>query len=158
MNIEKLSDCSIDQALELCSGLKDHDDHPCSFWDYSREDLTNTIGRKDKITLICRTAEGVTGIGTLSKGGPFQDHWAEISLAIHPKFRKKGFAKNLVLALEEYQSELNINFIKALILENNAPSRRFFENLGYEHKATLFHDFKIERYGNLSDCIYYKIF
>lgn len=158
MIIEKITDRTIGPAYKLCSLLKEQDEHPCAFWGYSKEDIEKSIGCTDKIVLIAMTEGAVIGIGALSIGGPFQDHWAAISVAIHPGFRKSGVGKKLVLALEECKNELNIKFIKALILENNVPSRRLFASLGYEHKATLYHDFKIEKHGYMSDCVYYKVF
>ncbi len=159
MEIVGMSPINIGSTLKLCAKLKAKDNHPCSYWGYSQKGLENSLQRKDQTTLICINDENeVVGIGTLTKGGPFQDHWAEIGVAIHPDCRSSGLAQRMVMSLEEYVEEMKIEFIKALILENNHPSRRFFEKLGYEHKTTLFQDFKIDGFGNLNDCGYYKMF
>ncbi len=158
MTVENLSLLTTDSVLELCSILKSNDEHPCSFWNYSKENIQNLIESDNYTALVSKLNEKVTGIGVLSLGGKFQNHWAEISIAIHPEFRKIGIGKKLIFKLEEYRTELKIEFIKALILENNKTSRNFFLNFGYEHKTTLYNDFKSEKYGNLNDCVYYKIF
>jgi ribosomal protein S18 acetylase RimI-like enzyme len=158
MRIEKISNSTIEPVENLCSTLKSHDGHPCSFWGHSKEDIVGLVETQNNITLVAMSGLTAAGIGTLSLGGPFQNHWAEISVAVHPKFRKTGVGKQLVLSLEEYRNHLNIEFIKALILENNIPARGFFTKLGFEKNATLYHDFKLENHGNLSDCAYYKIF
>ncbi|MEK6705648.1 MAG: GNAT family N-acetyltransferase [Bdellovibrionota bacterium] len=158
MMICELSTEHFDSALELCQTLKNHDQHPCSFWGYSKETLAKAISNREQITLVALEKKTIVGLGSLNKGGHFQNHWASISLAVHPSYRKNGIALELAHALEKYIQNLEIEFIKALILENNVCSRRFFEKLGYEHKATLFQDFKIDSHGKLNDCVYYKFF
>lgn len=170
MILEKLSTHHIESISILCQYLKTHDEHPCSFWGYSAESLHKLFqdphpkdpNALEQVALVAIIDQMVIGIGTLNPGGPFQNHWAEISVATHPQFRKKGAGKKLVSALEEYRKKFNFEFFKALILENNKPSRDFFSRLGYQHKATLYQDFKIETskglFENISDCAYYKIF
>jgi RimJ/RimL family protein N-acetyltransferase len=50
---------------------------------------------------------------------------------------------------------VGIEIIKALIWVENSPSRKLFESLGYEHKATLMAEFKSD-FGEIDDAVYYK--
>ena len=143
-------------TLDLCSKLKLFDHHPCSYWGYDESILKNSIKRKDRKVLIGIKNNNVVSIGTITKGGPYQDHWAEIGVATHPSHRGGGLAIEMVKKLESLREELHIEFIKALILENNHPSRNLFERQGYKLKTTLLQDFKIDDLGNINDCVYYK--
>lgn len=158
MLVSELNEYSIDSTLELCAILKKRDKHPCTFWDYTRETLRGLLSKRGQVTLVGKDSnEIVIGVGILTSGGTYQAHWAEISVAIHPDHRKNNLASQIICSLEKYSGKFELEFIKALILENNISSRKLFKKLGYEQKATLYHDFKIAGFGNLNDCAYYKL-
>jgi RimJ/RimL family protein N-acetyltransferase len=118
--------------------------------------LEDIIHDKNQRSILLIDGEGLVGLGVLSTGGLFQKHWAEISIAVSPSHRNRGAAQKLVKELEKKASSTGLDFIKALILENNKPSRNCFEKLGYELKATLINEFNLEGLGKTSDCVYYK--
>lgn len=118
MTIERLSASTVDSAFTLCLSLKEHYKHPSSFWSYAIEDLKRLVGSDEKRTFVSVVDGTVIGIGTLTRGGHFQDHWAEISIAIHPSHRKAGTGKRLGLELEKEGKEIGLEFINSLICES----------------------------------------
>lgn len=156
MHIEKLTPQFIPSSYELCLALRKQDTNPCSFWGYEFEDLEQLPKSSDKCAYLALIDDQVVGIGTLAQGGRFQEHWAEISIATHPSHRSRNIGKALALKLEQEAKSRGLDFIKAMILENNTPSKNFFKSLGYQHRATLFHEFKFDDVGPLNDCVFYK--
>lgn len=98
----------------------------------------------------------VVGIGTLTRGELYQYHLGEISIVVDLQHRNHGIAWTMVLQLEKTAREHKIELLKAFISTNNIPSRRLFESLNYEHRATLYAEFKSAEYGEIDDCVYYK--
>jgi RimJ/RimL family protein N-acetyltransferase len=140
--------------LEFCDTLK-ADEHPCSFWMLSSENIASLL-QPGKIAHIALENSIVVGLGTLTIGGKFQSHWAEISVAVTRLYQGRGVASALVSSLEASAQQIDIKLIKALILENNKPSRKFFARSKYVHKATLYDEFLIPDLGLVNDCVYYK--
>jgi L-amino acid N-acyltransferase YncA len=58
--------------------------------------------------------------------------------------------------LEELAGKRGVEIIKGLVQAQNVASRRLIESLGYEHRATLYAEFKSEKFGEIDDCVYYK--
>ncbi|MGC0371672.1 MAG: hypothetical protein DGJ47_000371 [Rickettsiaceae bacterium] len=57
----------------------------------------------------------------------------EIYLAILPEHRRQGFAKSIILILENYAKlYLGIDYIYANIMMSNGPSINLFDGLGYK--------------------------
>lgn len=160
MKFEEVNSDHINSILLFCDSLKEQDSDPCSFWGYDKESVQELIADKDSKFIIStnENKNTITSMGLLKRGGPFQRHLTEISAAVHPKFRNAGLAKQLLDLLEKSHTEFKIDFIKALILENNLKSQSFFKKHGYEHKSTLFNEFDIEGVGQTSDLVFYKWF
>lgn len=140
--------------LEFCASLR-NDEHPCSFWGLDQSNISEQI-HTGKIVATAIDNGLILGIGTIARGGAFQNHWAEISVAVAPSHRKLGVASLLVSNLEAAAKSVDIKMIKALILENNHASRSLFSKSGYIHKATLYAEFNFQDVGLMNDCVYYK--
>jgi RimJ/RimL family protein N-acetyltransferase len=111
---------------------------------------------RNRIDLVTLLDGVVTGIASLQQGERHQHHLGEISVAIHPDHRRSGSAGVLIGEIESRASDVGVNIIKAMIWVENHPSRKLFESLGYEHKATLMAEFKSETFGEIDDAVYYK--
>jgi ribosomal protein S18 acetylase RimI-like enzyme len=88
----------------------------------------------------------------MQQGSRHQHHLYRISVAIHPDHRRPGSADRLTREIEALAREAGVEIIKALIWVENSPSRKLFESLGYEHKATLIAEFKNE-IGDIDDAM-----
>lgn len=139
---------------KFCASLQG-DVHPSSFWGLTERDIPS-LAKPPKTTVMALSGETIVGLGVITRGGVFQEHCAEISLAVAVESRRRGIAGLLAAELETSAAKLGIRLIKALILENNAPSRRFFARRGYEHAATLRDEFNLPGVGFVNDCVYYR--
>ncbi len=54
-------------------------------------------------------------------------------LAVHPNFRRRGIAMQLVEAAERLLTQRGLTVITALIEDTNVASRTFFTSQGYQH-------------------------
>lgn len=154
MTLQLLDTSHFAEAISLSEALKT-DPSPCSFWSLTEERLLEWIKDPCRITVVTLEENRIAGVGAIQRGGRHQAHLAEISVAVHPEFRRAGLARNLVVDLEERVELLGAEIIKALIWVENRPSRKLFESLGYEHKATLMAEFKSESIGEIDDAVYY---
>jgi ribosomal protein S18 acetylase RimI-like enzyme len=53
------------------------------------------------------------------------------NLAVHPQWRRRGVAKQLLLAAETTARQWGVTHIYMHVLENNYAARSLYENLGY---------------------------
>lgn len=142
--------------LALSHALETTDDVPCSFWAISDERFDDWLGDPLRQLFVVDGPDGLCGIGAYLRGGEFQDHLAELSIAVAPEARRHGVARAVLQSLEQSGRSAGIVLFKALVWVQNEPSRRFFERCGYTHRATLFSEFYSERFGEIDDCVYYK--
>lgn len=129
---------------------------PTSYWGLDSSSADGLLQNPNKRSIVALLDHNVIGMGTLTRGELYQAHLGEISIAIDPRHRKNGLARRIVLQLEQTARELQIEMLKAMISTHNIPSRRLFEALDYEHRATLYAEFKSEEFGEIDDCVYYK--
>ena len=132
------------------------DSVPCSYWVLDSSSAQALLNNPHKTSFVTLYDGAVRGIATLTRGEAFQQHLAEISVAVDPAQRQHGLAHALLIQLESTAREKGIELLKALITTTNTPSRRLFEALGYEHRATLYAEFKSAEFGEIDDCVYYK--
>ena len=132
------------------------DSVPCSFWRLDTLAVDQLLRHSHKWTLVALLDTVTVGIGTLTRGTLYQRHLGEVSVAVHPEYRRIGIAQALVQSLEALAHAQHIELLKALIWTKNTPSRHLFESLNFEHKATLYCEFKSDEFGEIDDCVYYK--
>jgi RimJ/RimL family protein N-acetyltransferase len=145
----------IDEVVQLSRRLES-DPIPTSYWGLDSSSASELLQNSNKHSLVALLDKTVVGIGTLARGEQYQYHLAEISIAVDPGHRKNGLARKIVQQLEQTARELQIEMLKVMISTHNIPSRRLFEALHYEHRATLYAEFKSEEFGEIDDCVYYK--
>jgi len=143
-----------ESLLHLSDALRT-DHSPCSYWSLTQEQIKGWMEEEKRTDLTILQDGAVAGIASLQQGGRHQIHLGEISVAIHPEHRRSGLARILISEIEQ-AAHPDIEIIKALIWVENHPSRKLFESLGYEHKATLMAEFKNETGGEIDDAVYYK--
>ena len=132
------------------------DETPCSFWGLTQTRLNEWLSDPARHLLVSEADTALAGTGSYVRGGPFQEHLAEISVAVAPNARRAGTARALIAALETDAANSGIHVLKALIWVRNTPSRKLFERCGYHHRATLYAEFMSEQFGEIDDCVYYK--
>lgn len=142
-------------VLQLSSDLVS-DDLPCSFWGLTANGFRTWLSDSSRLVLVSGADDEATGIACYVRGGPYQEHLAEVSIAVSPASRRSGTAPALLTALEDAGRKAGVRLFKALIQVENTPSRRFFERCGYEHRATLYSEFMSEQFGEIDDCVYYR--
>ena len=102
-----------------------------------------------KITLICRDDAGIVGYGTLSTDSGV-GHIE--SILIGENYRGKGFATQLVIALED--SAMGFECHKIWLETGSDWAARFlYEKLGYQRRMTL-----ADHYGGKDFLYYDKLF
>ena len=153
--IRELTAADRNGVLNLSRALET-DESPCSFWDLTAERLEGWASQTERHILVAGQGGGVTGVACFVRGGRFQEHLAEVSVAVTPSARRSGTASELLRALEDLGHEEGILLYKALVWVHNSSSRSFFEKNGYEHRATLYAEFMSEALGEIDDCVYYK--
>ncbi|MBA3945955.1 MAG: GNAT family N-acetyltransferase [Herpetosiphonaceae bacterium] len=129
---------------------------PCSFWGLDQQAVDALIMHPNKLTIVASIEDQVVGIGVLARGESYQRHLGELSVAVCPSQRRQGIAKSILSDLVSHAQVLGIDILKALVWTENHPSRQLFEALGFEHRATLYGEFKSPEFGVMDDCVYYK--
>jgi RimJ/RimL family protein N-acetyltransferase len=157
INVVEFQPIHLDEVVQLSRRLE-RDSIPTSYWGMDPTSAEQLLQNPNKRSFLALLDERVIGIGTLARGEQFQYHLAEISIAIDPSHRKNGLARRILQQLEETAWERKIELLKAMVSTHNTPSRRLFEALGYEHRATLYAEFKSAEFGEIDDCVYYKRF
>jgi L-amino acid N-acyltransferase YncA len=155
INVTEFQSAHIVEVVQLSRRLE-RDPIPTSYWGLDPTSAEQLLHNPNKRSFLALLDEAVIGIGTLTRGEQFQYHLAEISIAVDAGHRKTGIARRILLQLEETAQGQKIELLKAMISTHNTPSRRLFESLGYEHRATLYAEFKSVEFGEIDDCVYYK--
>lgn len=90
--------------------------------------------------LVAQEDEEIAGwIGWTVKHDPIKEEQYAylVEVMVHPKFRRKGIAANLVVDVEKNIREIGSTHIYCLILEQNSASKALFEKLGYSNIRAL---------------------
>jgi len=100
----------------------------------SREEISRQLQRPEIIFLVAEVEGRV--IGTVLATHDGRKGWIN-RLAVDPSYRGQGLARKLVrLAEQELESE-GLRMFAALIEEDNLPSIRLFEKLGYVYHPEI---------------------
>lgn len=150
-----LESLHLNELIQLSRRLE-HDHMPCSYWGLTSLSAGQLLQNPNKQSFVALLDQTILGIGTLTRGELYQQHLAEVSIAVDSQHRKRGIARAIVSHLENVALEHKIEILKALISVDNTPSRQLFESLHYEHRATLYCEYKSVEFGEIDDCVYYK--
>jgi len=155
IEIHLLNPVHTQKVLTLSRRLET-DELPCSYWGLEADTVRDLLNAPNKRTLVALMQEDAAGIGTIKKGEAYQQHLAEISVAISPEYRRQGLARKIIAELENLAQASGVEIIKALVWTRNTASQKLFESLNYEHRATLMAEFKSPGFGEIDDHVYYK--
>lgn len=93
-----------------------------------REEISRQIQLDQVIFLVAEVEAGL--VGTILATHDGRKGWIN-RLAVDPAFRGQGLAKNLVRQAERELEKAGLQMFAALIEEDNLPSIKLFEKLGY---------------------------
>lgn len=153
--IAAFSSAYTQEVLSLSRRLEE-DALPCSFWSLDEQSVAQFLQHEHRQAVVALIGGQVVGIGALRQGEQYQRHLAEISVAICPQHRRRGVARAVIASLEELAGKRGVEILKGLVQAENLASRRLIESLRYVHRATLYAEFKSEKFGEIDDCVYYK--
>ena len=125
MNIREMVEADYDQVYQLwlsCAGmgLNDLDD--------SKEGIARFLQRNPQTCLVA--VENQTIIGAILVG--FDGRRAYIyHTAVHPNYRRRGIARQLVETVLTVLDELKIHKVALVVFKRNAEGNKFWEKLGF---------------------------
>jgi L-amino acid N-acyltransferase YncA len=70
-------------------------------------------------------------------GRPAYDATSEVSIYLHPSFRKKGFGKQILEYVIHNSNALGIKTLLGYIFSHNEPSLKLFRKFGFQDWALL---------------------
>lgn len=100
--------------------------------------LRSSVARAEAglgVELAARVKGKIVGGASLEKGGPRQEHVADLYLFLAEEWRGKGIGGKLVDALEADARPLRVTKISATVLAGNMNARLLFESRGYEQEG-----------------------
>lgn len=123
MLIRKAKASDKNPVLEFCKTTFSWGDYISDVWDYWKKEGNLLVLSENKTPVaICH-------------GSFFEKQvWIE-GIRVNEKFRKKGFAKNLVLKSESLAKNKNCTISKMLIATNNKKSLNLAKNLKYKKNS-----------------------
>lgn len=84
------------------------------------------------VELAARVKGRVVGGGSLEKGGPRQEHVADVYLFLAKDWRGRGIGARILAALEAEAPRLGVMKLSVNVLAGNLNARHLFESRGYE--------------------------
>lgn len=103
----------------------------------TRKNIEREISRTGTaIFLVAEIDQGI--IGTVLGTHDGRKGWIN-RLAVHPDYRHRGIATELVSAIEKRLHKIGIHIIACLIEDPNRDSMKFFEKIGYIKHPDIFY-------------------
>lgn len=131
MNIREMVEADYDQVYQLwlsCAGMG------LNHLDDSREGIAQFLKRNPQTCLVA--AENQIIIGAILVG--FDGRRAYIyHTAVHPNYRRRGIARQLVETVLTVLDELKIHKVALVVFKRNAEGNRFWETLGFSTREDL---------------------
>ncbi len=87
------------------------------------------------VELVARVKGKILGGASIERGGPRQEHVADLYLFLAEESRGKGVGGKLLEALEKEAPELGITKLSVTVLAGNLNARHLFESRGYEQEG-----------------------
>jgi ribosomal protein S18 acetylase RimI-like enzyme len=76
---------------------------------------------------------------------------------VHPQHRRHGIGRALLAELETQARQLGLARLKVLVDTRNTASQTLFTACGFVYRATLYGAFRSEEFGEIDDCVFYKV-
>ena len=131
MNIREMIEADYDQVYQLwlsCAGmgLNDLDD--------SKEGIARFLQRNPQTCLVA--VENQTIIGAILVGSDGRRAYI-YHTAVHPNYRRRGIARQLVEAVLTVLNDLKIHKVALVVFKRNTEGNRFWEKLGFSVREDL---------------------
>jgi len=92
----------------------------------------------ENLLLVARVDRRVAGMGLLMQPTPAAiHHTAELSIAVHPDYRRRGVARRLIETLLPAGAQRDVELIRAWVASPNGASRTLVERSGFQEMARL---------------------
>ena len=131
MNIREIIETDYDQVYQLwlsCvgMGLNDLDD--------SKEGIARFLQRNPQTCLVA--VENQTIIGAILVGSDGRRAYI-YHTAVHPNYRRRGIARQLVEAVLTVLDDLKIHKVALVVFKRNKEGNQFWEKLGFSVREDL---------------------
>ena len=131
MNIREMIEADYDQVYQLwlsCAGmgLNDLDD--------SKEGIARFLQRNPQTCLVA--VENQTIIGAILVGSDGRRAYI-YHTAVHPNYRRRGIARQLVETVLTVLDDLKIHKVALVVFKRNTEGNRFWEKLGFSVREDL---------------------
>ena len=131
MNIREMIETDYDQVYQLwlsCvgMGLNDLDD--------SKEGIARFLQRNPQTCLVA--VENQTIIGAILVGSDGRRAYI-YHTAVHPNYRRRGIARQLVETVLTVLDDLKIHKVALVVFKRNAEGNKFWEKLGFSVREDL---------------------
>lgn len=131
MDIREMVEADYDQVYQLwlsCAGmgLNDLDD--------SKEGIARFLQRNPQTCLVA--VENQTIIGAILVGSDGRRAYI-YHTAVHPNYRRRGIARQLVETVLTVLDELKIHKVALVVFKRNTEGNRFWEKLGFSVREDL---------------------
>ena len=131
MNIREMVEADYDQVYQLwlsCAGMG------LNYLDDSKEGIAQFLKRNPQTCLVA--VENQIIIGAILVG--FDGRRAYIyHTAVHPNYRRRGIARQLVETVLTVLDELKIHKAALVVFKRNAEGNKFWEKLGFSVREDL---------------------
>ena len=131
MNIREMIEADYDQVYQLwlsCAGmgLNDLDD--------SKEGIARFLQRNPQTCLVA--VENQTIIGAILVGSDGRRAYI-YHTAVHPNYRRRGIARQLVETVLTVLDDLKIHKVALVVFKRNKEGNQFWEKLGFSVREDL---------------------
>ena len=131
MNIREMIEADYDQVYQLwlsCAGmgLNDLDD--------SKEGIARFLQRNPQTCLVA--VENQTIIGAILVGSDGRRAYI-YHTAVHPNYRRRGIARQLVETVLTVLDDLKIHKVALVVFKRNTEGNQFWERLGFSVREDL---------------------
>lgn len=131
MDIREMVEADYDQVYQLwlsCAGMG------LNYLDDSKEGIAQFLKRNPQTCLVA--VENQIIIGAILVG--FDGRRAYIyHTAVHPNYRRRGIARQLVETVLTVLDELKIHKVALVVFKRNAEGNKFWEKLGFSVREDL---------------------
>ena len=121
IDIKNMTEAHVSQIAEI--------EKLCFSDPWSEKSVASELENRLSLWLVALDGDTVAGyVGSQS----VLDEADMMNVAVHPDYRRKGIARNLVLALSEALQKRGIKGLMLEVRQSNAPAIALYEQLGFQ--------------------------